>query len=209
MQLSHAEFMLGAVAPQQFPKEGLPEIAFAGRSNAGKSTLLNRLLNRKRLARVSRTPGCTREINFFLVDGQWILADLPGYGFAKVPGSQRESWNQVLDLYFAKRRELRAVILLLDIRRGVTELDQRMLTLLGQSGLPYLPVASKTDKLASNPRRAALQEMTRHLSAFRGNLLAAPLACSSLSGEGFQELRHHVMQILSPAAHQEGPCPPD
>lgn len=190
--------MLGAVAPDQFPREGLPEIAFAGRSNAGKSTLLNRLLNRKKLARVSRTPGCTREVNFFRVDDQWILADLPGYGFARVAAGRRGDWNQVLDRYFRGRRELRAVVLLLDIRRGVTDLDQRMLNLLAQSGLPYLPVASKTDKLASNPRRAALTEMARQLLPFRGSLVATPVACSALSGEGFDELRRQVAHVLLP-----------
>lgn len=198
MQHSRSEFILGAVTPAQFPMEGLPEVAFAGRSNAGKSTLLNRLLYRKKLARVSRTPGCTREVNFFRVDEKWILADLPGYGFAKVDAGRRDTWNQILDRYFRMRRDLRAVVVVLDIRRGVTDLDERMLNLLGQSGLPYLPVASKADKLASNPRRAALAEMTRQLLPFRGNLTGTPVACSSLSGEGFDLLRTQVTNALSP-----------
>ncbi|MEG3638174.1 ribosome biogenesis GTP-binding protein YihA/YsxC [Magnetococcus sp. PR-3] len=193
----NAEFIIGAVKPAQYPDDNLPEVAFAGRSNAGKSSLLNRLLNRRKLARVSNTPGRTRELNFFRVDEAYYYVDLPGYGFAKVGRGQKEVWDRGIGLYFNSRRDLRAVILLLDIRRGVTEQDQAMLDFIFEMGLPVLPVLTKSDKLKSNPRREAVKKLKAEL-AEKVPLAVAPLQVTSASkGDGIIELRQTLATILA------------
>lgn len=204
MHITHAEFVLGATHPRQFPADPLPELAFAGRSNCGKSTLLNRLLGRKGLARVSRTPGCTREINYFRINRIWWFVDLPGYGYARVGRQQRQDWDRELGGYVAKRRELRAVILLMDLRRGVTDLDREMIAFLEGHGVPWLPVATKADKLGSNPRRQALRQMISDLEAVGRLAVAPPVACSSLTGAGLPELRNQLRALLEPVG---GPLP--
>ncbi|OSM06197.1 ribosome biogenesis GTP-binding protein YihA/YsxC [Magnetofaba australis] len=191
-----AEFLLGAVSPSQYPEEDLPEIAFAGRSNAGKSSLLNSLLNRRKLARVSSMPGRTRELNFFLIDKSWRLVDLPGYGFARVDRRQRNVWEQGIGDYLSTRRNLRAVALLLDIRRGVTDHDEEMLEYLFQRGIPVIIVATKIDKLKANPRRAAMQKLKAEIKEKAPLLIASPVATSSLDGKGMPELRALIKQVL-------------
>ncbi len=191
-----ARFVTGAVAPRQFPEERLPEVAFAGRSNVGKSSLLNKLLNRRKLARVSRTPGRTREINFFQVDDRWLFVDLPGYGFAQVQHRQRKVWDQVIGGYLNQRRTLRAVILLLDPRRGVTDLDQGVIDHLEREGITYLPVVTKVDKLKSNPRRQALRTLERQLQQQARFALLPVVPVSSRSGDGIQALWRRLAEIL-------------
>ena len=198
-----ALFIGGAVSPRQFPPEQLPEVAFAGRSNVGKSSLLNRLLNRRHLARVSRTPGRTREINFFNIGERWIFVDLPGYGYAQVEQRQRQVWDQAIGGYLAHRRTLRAVILLLDLRRGVTPLDLELIGHLETVGVSYLPVATKIDKLKSNARRQAVTEMTRQLQQ-SARFALLPLVCvSSLSGDGLQDLWRRLEALLRDAREEE------
>nr|CRH07522.1 putative GTPase with nucleoside triP hydrolase domain, involved in coordination of cell cycle. (engB) [Candidatus Magnetococcus massalia] len=192
----NAEFVLGAVKPEQYPDEALPEIAFAGRSNVGKSSLLNKLLNRRKLARVSNTPGRTREINFFRVNCCWYYVDLPGYGYAKVGKQQRQVWDRGIGHYLNTRRDLRAVVLLLDIRRGVTDQDEEMLRYLFELGLPLLPVATKTDKLKSNPRREAIKKMRADIEAIAPLIVAPVHATSSLKGDGIVELRQTITRLL-------------
>ncbi|MBF0214569.1 MAG: ribosome biogenesis GTP-binding protein YsxC, partial [Magnetococcales bacterium] len=158
-----SQFLVGALARHQFPLDDLPEVAFAGRSNVGKSSLLNRLLNRRNLARVSRTPGRTREVNFFLVGEHGRFVDLPGYGFAEVGRSQRLVWDRVAEAYFTERRSLRGVILLLDPRRGLLESDLNLVSYLAERGIGFLPVATKIGKLKANPRRQALITMAKQI----------------------------------------------
>ncbi|MEO5331481.1 MAG: ribosome biogenesis GTP-binding protein YihA/YsxC [Magnetococcus sp. YQC-5] len=191
-----AKFITGAVAAHQFPPDDLPELAFAGRSNVGKSSLLNRLLNRRKLAKVSRTPGRTREINFFAVGEQGRFVDLPGYGYARVSQDQRSVWDQVADAYFSNRRCLRAVVLLLDLRRGFIGSDQEVVTFLEARGIGFLPVATKTDKLNSNSRRQALSALTTQLQQTTRLAMAPPVAVSILNGDGIPELWQHLGQIL-------------
>ena len=203
--IPEAHFVLGAVSAQQFPIEALPEIAFVGRSNVGKSALLNRVLNRRNLARVSRTPGRTREINFFRVGERWWFVDLPGYGYANVAQSQRSVWDQLMGGYFEKRRNLRAVVLLLDLRRGLTPLDIELLSHLDQRGIPSLPVATKIDKLNSNGRRQALLALEETLSQVSPFALRPIVPVSSLSGTGIPALWQRLQQILSSPTEETDP----
>ncbi len=192
-----SKFLVGAVRKQQFPPDDLAELAFAGRSNVGKSSLLNRLLNRRNLARVSRTPGRTREINFFAVGQQGRFVDLPGYGFAQVSTAQRSVWDQVAMAYFAHRRSLRAVILLLDLRRGLIDVDLSVVQFLEEQGIGFIPVATKIDKLHSHPRRQALITLTKQLQQTTHLAMTPPIPISALNGEGLPLLWHHLEQILA------------
>lgn len=197
VHIPEAHFVLGAVSIKQFPDDNLAEIAFVGRSNVGKSSLLNRVLNRRKLARVSRTPGRTREINFFQVGKVWWFVDLPGYGYAKVAQSQHSVWDQLLGGYFEHRRNLRAVILLLDLRRGLTLLDQELLTHLDKHGIPALPVATKVDKLNSNNRRQALLALEETLKQASAFILTPVVSVSALNGDGIPVLWQRLRQILA------------
>lgn len=203
-----AHFVLGAASVVQFPADDMAEIAFVGRSNVGKSALLNRLLNRRNLARVSRTPGRTREANFFRVGARWWFVDLPGYGYAHVAQSQRSVWDQLIGGYFDQRRTLRAVILLLDPRRGLTTLDQDLLKHLDQRGIPSLPVATKMDKLNRNDRRRALQTMTSSLQQASAFALLPVVPVSSLRGDGMDALWHRLREILADPEEEQIPSSP-
>ncbi|MEO5362985.1 MAG: ribosome biogenesis GTP-binding protein YihA/YsxC [Magnetococcus sp. DMHC-8] len=197
LSIPAARFVVGAVAASQFPADALAEVAFVGRSNVGKSSLLNRLLNRRGLARVSRTPGRTREVNFFRVGEQWWFVDLPGYGYASVAQGQRSVWDQLLGSYFAHRRHLRAVILLLDLRRGLTDLDRELLAHLDQYGIPALPVATKVDKLKSNDRRQALRLLEEILPRTSPFALMPVVSVSALTGDGLPVLWQRLQAILA------------
>ncbi|MBF0453372.1 MAG: YihA family ribosome biogenesis GTP-binding protein [Magnetococcales bacterium] len=198
-----AEFITGAVNAQGFPPENLPETAFAGRSNVGKSSLLNRLLGRRKLARVSKTPGRTREINFFLINQCWSFVDLPGYGFARIQKQKREVWDRSIGGYFSTRRNLRGVILLLDLRRGVTDLDRALMEHLATQGVSYLPVATKIDKLRANPRRQAIKALTLTLQKTPGFSILPVVPVSALTGEGIPLLWSRIESLL--AVDQESP----
>ncbi|HIJ83110.1 MAG: small GTP-binding protein [Magnetococcales bacterium] len=191
-----SQFVTGAVDAKGFPAASFPEIAFAGRSNVGKSSLLNRLLNRKNLARVSRTPGRTREINFFSVGEIWMFVDLPGYGYAKVARDQRQIWDRVMDNYLGRRSGLRAVIILLDLRRGITDLDLALMALLAEKGHPWLPVATKIDKLKSNPRRQAIKNLQEAVLRVPGYGLPPVIPVSSHTDEGMDLLWQRLREIL-------------
>ena len=156
MKIQSAEFVTGAVTPKQYPKTFLPEVAFAGRSNVGKSSLLNSILNRKKLVKTSATPGKTQEINFFEINRRWMFTDLPGYGFARAPANVRRKWQGMIEQYLTGREPLRLVVLLVDIRRDPTELDLQMQEWLEHWGIPYLLVATKADKLKRGAAQNAL-----------------------------------------------------
>ncbi|MBF0614503.1 MAG: YihA family ribosome biogenesis GTP-binding protein [Magnetococcales bacterium] len=192
-----AHFLTGAVSHNQFPPDDLPEIALAGRSNVGKSSLLNRLINRRNLARVSRTPGRTREINFFTLGTLARLVDLPGYGYAAVGQHQRLIWDRVAEAYFSNRRSLRGVILLIDLRRGLLPADLELIHYLEQRGIGFLPVATKIDKLNTNPKNQALRTLTQTLQQHTRLAISPPMPISSLTGTGIPELWQQLNQILT------------
>jgi len=145
--IKSAEFITSAVRPGQYPDQSLPEMAFAGRSNVGKSSLINALLQRKKLVRTSRTPGRTQLINFFVINGSFRFVDLPGYGYAKVAQKVRESWGPMIETYLENRRNLKGVVQILDLRHPPTADDLGLWGWLGLKKIPALAVLTKADKL--------------------------------------------------------------
>jgi GTP-binding protein len=152
MIIKSAEFTKSAVKPKHYPADALPEIAFAGRSNVGKSSLINTLLNRKRLVKTSRTPGRTQLINFFLINTEFSFVDLPGYGYAKVPASVRKSWGPMVETYLATRQALRGVVLIMDIRRTPGLQETNFIDWLHHYNNPSILVLTKVDKLSKTNR---------------------------------------------------------
>ncbi len=170
---------------KQLPASDLPEIAFSGRSNVGKSSLLNKIMNRKSLARVSSTPGKTVTVNFFRLD-EVRFADLPGYGFAKVGDSERRRWSDLMEGYFQGNRRLKLVVQLLDMRHPPSKDDMTMLHFLKDAELPFVLALTKSDKLNKTERAKRLAGFAEEL-AFLGDYKAFPF--SALKGEGVEELR--------------------
>lgn len=152
MIIKTAEFIKSAVTPSQYTDALLPEIAFVGRSNSGKSSLINALLNRKNLVKTSSNPGCTRLINFFLINDNLSFVDLPGYGYAKISKDIRKTWGKMIEDYLEKRVTLKAVVLIMDIRRLPSEDELSLMAWLAERGRPCIPVLTKADKLSGNGR---------------------------------------------------------
>jgi GTP-binding protein len=186
-----AEFRAGAARLDRLPPATLPEVALAGRSNVGKSALLNRLVGRRALARVSKTPGRTQQINFFSVDERLLLVDLPGYGFARVPLSVKDQWRGLVEGYLTSRPTLRGVVVLIDVRRGIEADDARLLDFLTAHGIAALLVATKIDKLARGARLRRVAAMAEQSSS------GAPIACSAVTGEGIAELWVAVCDLVA------------
>lgn len=162
MIIKSVEFVKSAVNPSQYPMDNLPEIAFAGRSNVGKSSLINSLVNRKNLVKTSSTPGRTQLINFFIANGKLSLVDLPGYGYAKVPESVRKEWGPMIERYLSTRSSLRGVVLIMDIRRIPTEVEVDFIHWLGQFHIKCILVLTKTDKLSK------MKQIKQHHLAAKG-----------------------------------------
>ncbi|BAF58989.1 predicted GTPase [Pelotomaculum thermopropionicum SI] len=157
MKIKNAEFITSAAKTADYPAGNIPEVALAGRSNVGKSSLLNRLVNRKSLARISSTPGRTRLINFFLVNGLFRLVDLPGYGYAKVSARERQGWRRMVEEYLKTRENLKGVVLLVDSRHPPTVLDVQMYEWLKYQGIPAAVAATKADKISRSKRAQSLK----------------------------------------------------
>ncbi len=165
MNIHSAKFITSAVKPSQYPPDDLPEIAFAGRSNVGKSSLINTLVNRKRLVKTSRTPGRTQLINFFSINDQLMLVDLPGYGYAKVPAAVRKKWQPMIERYLAERNALKGVVLILDIRRMPDERERLFIAWLEQCQLPVVIVLTKADKLSTSAQARRYREIVKTLDS--------------------------------------------
>ncbi len=188
INFNKAEFAGAAGTSKQLIESDLPEVVFSGRSNVGKSSLINKLLSRKSLARVSATPGKTATINFFKCDG-FFLVDLPGYGYAKVSQSEKKRWAELVEGYFAQERKIALVVQIVDMRHPATPDDMQMLEFLSANGLPYIVVLTKKDKLNKTEqqnRLKAFEEQFKNL----GNIKM--YAFSALKGDGTEEIRNAV-----------------
>ncbi len=163
MIVKSSEFITSAVKPSQYPPADLPEIAFAGRSNVGKSSLINKLVNRRRLVKTSGTPGRTQLINFFLINQRFRFVDLPGYGYAKVPAGVRRQWGAMIETYLTRRPCLRGLILIVDIRRTPGREEDDLLHWLDHHGIACRVVATKADKLSRNKQIRPLRAVAARL----------------------------------------------
>jgi len=185
---SATRFMLGAARAGQFPLDEGFEVAVAGRSNAGKSSALNVLTGRRSLARVSKTPGRTRELNFFELEAGRRLVDLPGYGYARVPDTVKQAWQRLMTDYFHSRGSLRGVAVVMDCRHPLTDYDQQMLQWCGRSGLPVHVLLTKADKLSRGAGLAALHQVRGRMGhLYRGGVTVQLF--SARKGEGVEEAR--------------------
>ncbi len=183
MKILSAEFVISAAAPQQFPVDRKPQIAFAGRSNVGKSSIINTLLHRKSLVKTSATPGKTQLINFFIINDAFYFVDLPGYGFARVPRAVTDAWAPMIEGYLKGSPNVRAVVILLDARREPDERDLRLIDWLQQYDIPSIYALTKADKL----NRQEAERAQRDIHARLG--IAAPLLLTSArTGVGIKEL---------------------
>ena len=185
MKIISAEFLTGAVSCKQYPDSACPELAFVGRSNVGKSSLINSLLNRKKLVKTSQTPGKTQEINFFKINNDFIFADLPGYGFAKVPQSVQSRWRKMIENYLLRRGTLLVVIFIIDLRRDPSPLDLDLQRWLEACGVEYLLVGTKVDKLSQSEIKKQVNKLNiAYFDGGKGELLIY----SSKSSRGRKEL---------------------
>jgi GTP-binding protein len=196
------EFVGGMAAAGGWrPPVDLPEIAFSGRSNVGKSSLLNRLVRRKRIARVSNTPGRTREINFFRVNDTFMLADLPGYGYARVSKERRAEWRPLIEGYLRASPTLRGVVQLLDARHDPTGDDRQMLAFLAELGVPTLLVVTKIDKLSGARAGKRIGELAAELGVEVDELVSF----SAVTGEGRDDLAEAIVGLLDQPPWRAGP----
>ncbi len=189
-----ADFVLGVTEVAALPPGDRVEVAFAGRSNVGKSSLLNALLGRRSLARVSNTPGRTRELNYFSVGEQLFIVDMPGYGYAKAPKSQVKGWTQLIHDYLRGRPQLKRVMLLIDSRHGLKSTDREIMTLLDKAAVSYQAVLTKADKPKAGNLGQVLKETEDEL---RKHPAAYPkvLATSAVNSEGIEELREAIAEL--------------
>jgi GTP-binding protein len=191
MKVVSAEFIKSATLPSQYPEGKLPEVAFVGRSNVGKSSLINTMTRRKNLARTSSTPGCTRLINFFEVNNQISLADLPGYGYAKVPEASRREWGPMIETYFKHRKSLKSVILILDVRRYPSEKDIDLIHWFSYYRIITMIVLTKTDKVSRSQAKLRQRQIKELLG-----LTMDPILFSARTGEGKDAIWEAIQNSL-------------
>jgi GTP-binding protein len=183
-----AEFIISSGKPETFPSDRLPEIAFLGRSNVGKSSLINSLTGSKKLAFTSSTPGRTQTINFYRIDGAFYFVDLPGYGYARAPLARVQEWGALIESYLENRDTLVLSCLTIDSRRGWMEYDLNLKRWLEQHGRPYIVIATKTDKLSKSDQERGLRSIRQEG--------AAPLPFSALTGRGVREIWQAITTTL-------------
>jgi GTP-binding protein len=187
------------------PTTTLPEVAFAGRSNVGKSSLLNKLVRRKAFARVSRTPGRTREINFFEVNGQFVFADLPGYGYARISKERRAEWRPLIESYLRRSPNLRGVVQLIDVRREPSDDDLQMLDFLAEVGVPTIIAVTKVDKLSTAAAAARVSEITIALGLDGDQVIPF----SAHTGLGRDELATAIVSLMQSSSDDDAGEPPE
>ncbi len=190
MKILSADFVISAAVPRQFPSDSKPQIAFAGRSNVGKSSIINTLLHRKNLVKTSSTPGKTQLINFFIINTQFYFVDLPGYGYARVPQAVTDAWAPMIEGYLKNSPALRAVVVLLDVRRTPDERDTRLLEWLRQYDIPAICALTKADKLNRQESELARRDVLERLK------LSDLLITSAKGGQGIKELWGEISKRL-------------
>lgn len=195
MKITSAEFVKSAFAEDGWPRVALPEVAFLGRSNVGKSSLINSLLGVRGLARTSSTPGRTQALNFFLINKRFHFVDLPGYGYARVPRDVRESWGEIVTSYLAKRESLMLSIQIVDSRHEPTTLDLQLREWLQAQGKPFLTVATKSDKLSNNDLRKNLERARKLLGVSGG--AEQVIAYSAVTKQGHDEVRRAIEKAVT------------
>ena len=193
MNFNKVEFLRSAASPQDFPRDNLPQVAFAGRSNVGKSSVINRLLNRKNLARVGAAPGKTTHINYFNIDGAFYLVDLPGYGYAKVSKAERDRWGRLMEAYFASGL-ITAGVQIVDARHKPTADDVTMVNWFYDTGCPVIVAANKLDKLKRSEIEPNLQRIRETLELREEDRL---VAFSAERGDGREELAEALEAVLA------------
>jgi GTP-binding protein len=193
MKVTEAELVISAVGPKQYPTDALPEIALAGRSNVGKSSFINKLINRKNLARTSSNPGKTQTLNFYKINQQLLFVDVPGYGYAKVPMAQREKWGQFIEEYMTTREYLRAVIQLVDIRHEPSKEDKLMYEWLDHLGIHIIIMATKVDKIPKG-------KVQKHIKVIKETLQTAEtvpiIPFSAETGQGKEEAWNTILAFI-------------
>jgi GTP-binding protein len=199
MMITSAEFVTSAVRPAQYPPPDLPEFAFAGRSNVGKSSLINTLVSRRKLVQTSSTPGKTRLINFFRVNGAFTFVDLPGYGYARVSQEERRRWRPMVEQYLSARENLKAVVVILDIRRIPTAEDGKLLQWLDREEIPSLLVVTKADKLSKTGQKKQLNVIVESLGADPEDIILF----SAVSRQGRDELWKALTDMAKAAPEDE------
>ena len=201
MIIKSSEFITSTIRPNQYPASTLPEIAFAGRSNVGKSTLINVLINRKRLVKTSSRPGRTQLINFFNINQELVFVDLPGYGYAKVPVAVRKKWGPMVETYLSKRETLKGVVLIMDIRRTPGPEELNFMDWLDQYELPSILVLTKSDKLLKTKQKSHQTAVSEALSVDESRLILF----SAKSRQGKDNVWGAIEKLLVP----QGPIPID
>lgn len=193
MIIKQAEFAGVFVDIKKLPEDQLPEIALVGRSNVGKSSMINKIVNRNKLAKSSSTPGKTRTINYYRINNEWYMVDLPGYGYAKVSKEEKARWGKMIENYLSQRKELKGVIQLIDIRHAPSKDDILMKEWLSHVELPILVVATKADKISRGARQKNLSVIRKELKLPVGQV---PLSFSAETGEGKEEIKEAIEEIL-------------
>ncbi len=193
MKVNQVELVISAVKQEQYPNDMLPEIALAGRSNVGKSSFINRMIQRKNMARTSSKPGKTQTLNFYLINEMLYFVDVPGYGYAKVSKKERQAWGKMMEQYFSTRKQLKLAILIVDLRHKPTEDDLLMYDFFKHYEIPTLVIATKMDKVPKTKRPSHLKKIKEELDLEAGDIL---LPFSSETGEGKNEVWGAIRKFI-------------
>jgi len=200
MPFKSATFITGAPNLESCPPETVAEFCFAGRSNVGKSSLINKITNKKRLARTSNTPGKTQQMNYYMIDDDFYIVDLPGFGFAKVPKKERERWGKDIQNYLLNRETLQLILHLVDSRHKPTALDEDFFFWMASNGLPFSVLMTKADKLSKN--KLASSEKTVRNVLKDMNIDVPIITCSAETGKGIDDLRSLITEFINPKDEQ-------
>lgn len=201
MIIKSAEFITSATRPGNYPPENLPEIAFAGRSNVGKSTLINKLVNRKNLVKTSSTPGRTQLLNFFNINEQFVFVDLPGYGYARVPERVKKDWGAMIETYLTTRTTLNGVVLILDIRRNPGEEERNFISWLHENQIPTILILTKADKLSKTNQIKQTRIIEKSLSVQPEELICF----SAKTRQGLENVWQAILYCISVSNESKEP----